>query len=280
MQEGRTYDFAAIVGRNLETDLARRDLTINAMAVDLGSGDWIDPHHGRDDLAAGIVRMIQPSNFDDDPLRMLKAVRVAVALDFSIDAATCEAIRVRAAAIDSSAGERVGYELALMFSAGKLRRAIELLHETGLDRPLFGEPLDPAAIHADDVPLAASLALILRNPRSAARRWRWSGQLLQSVLTLQKLSADHSPVALFAAGEEIASQRPAFLRARGEQGSVEMPDFTLRPLLDGDAIRALTGLPEGQVLGVVMRQLIEAQIVGMVATREEAERFVTRTPAS
>ena len=274
VRNDRTYDFAAIVGGSLDTDLARRDFTINAMAVDLASGELLDSHRGRDDLAARIIRMIDASNFDDDPLRMLRGVRMAVALDFSLDAATAQAIRGRAGAIHSSAGERIGFELSLMFSARRLRRAIALLQETGLDRALFGQPLDPAAVHADDVPLAASLALILHDPRALARRWRLSSQLLASVLTLQKLAADHSLIALFAAGEEVASQLPALLRASGGGDSVSMPDFSLRPLLDGDDIRALTGLAEGRALGTLVRQLTEAQIIGKVTNREEAESFI------
>ena len=275
VQEGRTYDFAEIVGGTLETDLARRDFTVNAIALDLKSGELIDPHHGREDLAAGIVRMIDPSNFDDDPLRMLKAVRMAVRFGFAIDSSTADAIRSRAPAIVSSAGERTGYELSLIFSAGRLRSAIDLLHRCGLDLPLFGAPLDSAAVHADDVPLAPSLALLVRDPRAVARRWRWSSSLLQNVLTLQKLASDHSLISLFAAGEEVAGQLPVLLRAMGKETSVPMPDFTMRPLLDGQAISAMTGLPEGRTLGMVVRRLIEAQILGMVTTRDEAERFVS-----
>ena len=268
------YDFAGIVGGSLEKDLGRRDFTINAMAVDLASGDLIDVHHGREDLRAGITRMIDPANLDDDPLRMLKAVRMALRFGFVIDPSTSEAIRSRAKAIASSAGERVGSELALIFSSGKLRSAMDLLHDTGLDLPLFGAVLDSAAVHADDVSLASCLALVVRDPRASAQRWRWSGNLLQRVLTLQRLAVDHSLVALFAAGEEIASQLPPLLRAMGRDGTVPMPDFTMRPLLDGEAISGITSLPQGRALGGLVRRLIEAQIRGDVTTREEAERFV------
>ncbi len=274
VDQGHIYDFAEIVGGTLEKDLARRDFTINAMAVDLVSGDLIDPHHGRDDLHAGMVRMIDASNFDDDPLRMLKAVRMAVRFRFVIDPLTMEAIRTRAPAINSSAGERIGQELSLIFSGGRLSSAIGLLHDTGLDLPLFGMPLQPSQVQADDVSLAASLALIVGDPRVLAQRWRWSGSLLHSVLVLQKLVLDHSLVSLFTAGEEIASQLPALLRARGGDGNVPMPDFTTRPLLDGEAISRITGLPEGRALGEIVRRLIEAQILGGVTTPEEAERFV------
>jgi tRNA nucleotidyltransferase/poly(A) polymerase len=270
----RIYDFAAIVGGSLESDLNRRDFTINALAVDLKSGELIDRHQGQDDLRAGIIRCITPANFDDDPLRLLKAVRMAIRFGFTIDAVTAEAILARASAIGSVAGERVGAELSLIFSARQFRRAIGLLRETGLDVPLLGEVLDSAAFHSDDVSLAASMALLVRDPRAFAARWKWSGSLLQSVLTLRELRADHSAVALFTAGETIASQLPGLLRALGEQDVVGMPDFTLRPLLDGEAIGQITGLPEGRALGAIVRRLLEAQLAGAVTTGEQAERFV------
>jgi len=67
------YDFAALLDGSIDADLARRDFTVNAMAVSLGSGTLFDPHDGRGDLERRIVRMIDAINFDDDPLRMLKA---------------------------------------------------------------------------------------------------------------------------------------------------------------------------------------------------------------
>src|SRR5438270_12511746 len=72
------YDFAALLAGSIDADRARRDFTINAMAVDLASGELLDPHNGRADLARRIVQMIDAANFDDDPLRLLKAVRMAV----------------------------------------------------------------------------------------------------------------------------------------------------------------------------------------------------------
>src|SRR5438132_4135100 len=68
----RIYDFSRI------SPLGRRDFTINAMAVDLASGELRDPFGGAADITARAVRMIDAVNFDDDPLRLLRAVRFAV----------------------------------------------------------------------------------------------------------------------------------------------------------------------------------------------------------
>src|SRR5437763_9550987 len=137
--DGRhVYDFAALLDGSIDADLGRRDFTVNAMAVDLGSGALLDPHGGRRDLEARVVRMVAAANFDDDPLRMLKAIRMAVRLGFAVDGGTVAAIRPRAAAIARVAADRVAYELSVIFAANAFRRAVALLHETPLDVPLSG----------------------------------------------------------------------------------------------------------------------------------------------
>lgn len=270
------YDFAPIE-IDIDQDLARRDFTINAMAVNLASGSLLDPFDGRADLARRLVRMIDPTNFDDDPLRMLKAVRMAVRLDFTIDPATLEAIRPRAAAVTSVAAERIEYELGAIFSASRFATAIRLLRETALDVPLFGRELP--GFEVEDVSLAGAYALLLDDPRAFAERWRWSEALLRDVLTLQRLLDRHDLIALYDAGAAVAAQLPAVLRARGHDAEVTMPDFTIRPLLNGAEIAALTALPPGPELGRLKRALLEAQVLGKVRTREEAERFVSRRGA-
>lgn len=253
------YDFAELLDGELETDLARRDFTINAMAVDLARDVLIDPHGGQRDLAARVVRMVRASNFDDDPLRTLKGVRMAVKYGFAIEPATLEAIRARAPRILEVARERVVYELSVIFSANAFRRAVSLLRETGLDVPLELRTRD---FDADDVSLTGAWALLLDEPpREAA--------------TLRRLIDHHDRLALYDAGEEIARQLPAVLRALGRADALDWPDFTTRALLTGEEIAARTGLEPGKELGARKRALLEAQIRGDVRTREEAEQFVT-----
>jgi len=258
--DGRVYDFSR------KTDLSRRDFTINAIAVDLTSGDMRDPFDGEQDIGRRVVRMIHARNLEDDPLRMLRAVRLAIRFDFTIDDATATAIRRRSGRIVTVAAERVTYELHAIFSAGKFRRALRLLNEAALDEPLFGYSIDPSRFPSDDLSLAAAYALLVRDPRSFAERWRWSDALQRDVRTLQQLMRDPNLIALYDAGEKLARQLP--LRA-------EMPDFSMKPLLNGTEIATLTKLPPGPQLGAIKRALIEAQLRGSVRTREEAERFVT-----
>ncbi|HLJ75179.1 MAG TPA: hypothetical protein VKU62_11375, partial [Thermoanaerobaculia bacterium] len=198
----RVYDFSG------KTDLGRRDFTINAIAIDLTNGELRDPFEGQEDIRRKVVRMIHARNLDDDPLRMLRAVRLAVRLDFAIDDPTLTQIRRRAAKIVIVAAERVTYELHAIFSAKKFRRALRLLDATALDEPLFGYAIDPGRFHDDEVSLAAAYALLVRDPRAFAKRWRWSDALLRDVITLQKLMRDPDPIALYDAGEPLARQLP------------------------------------------------------------------------
>jgi tRNA nucleotidyltransferase/poly(A) polymerase len=255
----RVYDFSR------RTDLGRRDFTINAIAVNLTSGEVRDPFDGAEDIRRRLIRMIHARNLDDDPLRMLRAVRLAIRLDFKIDEATLTAIRRRAGRIVTVAAERVTYELQAIFSAGRFRRALRLLSEAALDEPLFGYPIDPERFHDDDISPAASFALTLRDPRQFAKRWRWSDALLRDVMTLQQLMRDPNLIALYDAGENLARQLP--LR-------VAMPDFSIKPLLDGNEIAALISLTPGPRLGEIKRALLEAQLRGAVRTRDEAAQFV------
>src|SRR3954465_12862340 len=89
-------DLVALRDDDIHADLAQRDFTINAMAEPLAGGELLDPHGGRADLAARLVRMVSPRSLGADPLRSLRAVRIAVELDLEIDAATGAAVSANA----------------------------------------------------------------------------------------------------------------------------------------------------------------------------------------
>jgi tRNA nucleotidyltransferase/poly(A) polymerase len=268
------YDFAAILDGDIGADLARRDFTVNAMAVDLATGELLDLHGGRRDLEARIIRMIDPQNFDDDPLRMLKAVRMAVVHGFDVDRATLGAILPRAARITEVATERVTYELSLIFSPNALRKATALLAESGLADALG---LRTPEVREDAVPLSASLAILVADPRAYGERWRWSEALIREVLTLQRLVDHHDRIALYDAGERIARELPPLLRAHGHDDALDWPDFDAKPLLTGDEIAQIAGIEPGPELGRRKRALLEAEIRGDVTTRDEAIRLIRRS---
>lgn len=277
VEGGHVYDVAPLLDGDIVRDLGRRDFTVNALAVDLRTGELLDQHGGQKDLEARLVRMVRAENFDDDPLRMLKTVRMAVRHDFAVDGATIDAVQPRAAAILSVAAERVWYELSVIFEQRRFRTAIRLLRETGLDVPLFGRSIDASAYHEDDVSLKGSFALLVSDPRGFARRWRWGEAFLRQVVALQQLLAANDRVALYDAGEEVARQLPAVLRALGRgadarrvEGEMLGSLFATKPLLSGDEIAAATGLGSGPAIGQLKRGVLEAQIRGEIHTRDEA----------
>src|SRR6185503_11979871 len=96
---------------DIEQDLARRDFTINAIAEPLEGGPRLDPHGGEADLRAGRLRMVSARAFADDPLRVLRAARLACELGFEVDPATVSAGAAHAPGLERVAPERVFAEL-------------------------------------------------------------------------------------------------------------------------------------------------------------------------
>ena len=112
-----TLDLAKQEGASLETDLLRRDFTINAIAYNIHSEELIDPLQGLPDLQQGILRMVAPKNLEDDPLRLLRAYRQAAQLNFAIEANTRLTIKKLACLLRIVAAERVQAELNYLFTA-------------------------------------------------------------------------------------------------------------------------------------------------------------------
>jgi poly(A) polymerase len=124
-------DIERLRGDTLEADLALRDFTANAMAEPIEGGDLVDPLAGLADLQARRLRMAAPQAFVDDPLRVLRLVRVAVELDLEPDAPTRGAAAANAPALRDVAGERVFTELRRILAARRALDGLELMHEVG-----------------------------------------------------------------------------------------------------------------------------------------------------
>ena len=151
----RGFDIQASPEVTLEQDLARRDLTINAIASDDG-GKIIDPHHGVADLKAGILRHVSPA-FVEDPVRVLRVARFASRFGFAIAPETLELMRemVRNGEVDHLVPERVWQELSRGLMEDKPSRMLLALRDCGaLQRilpevdALFGVP-QPAQHHPE-----------------------------------------------------------------------------------------------------------------------------------
>ncbi len=133
-EERWELDFSTLRG-GIEQDLARRDFTIDAMAVDLGQlgkeFQLIDPFHGLGDLHQGVVRAVSETALEADAVRLLRAVRLAAELGFSIDTQTESLIRRFCHLLTNVAGERVRDELLRLLAISQAGQFLAYLD--GLD---------------------------------------------------------------------------------------------------------------------------------------------------
>ena len=132
-RDGRRPEGVTFTGSARE-DVERRDFTINGLLYDPVEDRVLDYVGGRADLEGGVIRAIGDpgKRFDEDKLRMLRAVRFASRFGFKIEPATLRAIQERAQQIQSIAVERVRDEVTRILTEGAARRGFELLDETGL----------------------------------------------------------------------------------------------------------------------------------------------------
>lgn len=167
---------------DVREDLKRRDFTVNAMALDLASGELLDPHRGRDDIKNHLIRAIGSprERFNEDGLRLLRAVRFMSQLEFSIAPPTLEGMAISAANIKRISPERIKDELIKILLSRKPSRAFLTMEETGILKHILPElsacrgitqkgrhkfdvfdhsiySADGAAKHILEIPLAALL---------------------------------------------------------------------------------------------------------------------------
>jgi putative nucleotidyltransferase with HDIG domain len=124
-------DVLPVLGGSIESDLASRDFTINAMAESLAGGAYVDPFGGMADLRARRLRMVASGAFVDDPLRALRLVRLAAELDLTPESRTVAAAAASAPALAQVAPERVFAELKRIVSADRALNGLDLMDELG-----------------------------------------------------------------------------------------------------------------------------------------------------
>ncbi len=297
-------------------DLARRDFTVNAMALALNGdrrGDLLDPHGGRADLQAGLVRVLHADSFKDDPTRILRAARYETRLGFRLEDQTAAWLQASLGYLDAVSGARVHHDLSRIFHEPDPERALARLEEWGA----------LAAVHTGlsfDASRARAFPQVRRLASSAAPAayWpllAWDIQEAEIASVVHRLALTRPQAEAVAATPRMRwlerglwwpAMRPselcdalapyplptAWAFAVMSQGTVQdrVLDYLLRlrhvrPALGGDALQAM-GVPEGPILGEMLRRLRLAKLDGVVKSRAEEERFVlslkpqTRTGAS
>ncbi|MBW1784951.1 MAG: CCA tRNA nucleotidyltransferase [Deltaproteobacteria bacterium] len=136
VDSGRSYEVTTFRGKrnNIEEDSGRRDFTINAMAYDRESGEILDLHGGKADIARKLVRAVgdPDARFRDDPLRLLRAVRFATELKFRIETETLNTLTRMAPLLRLVAAERIREELMKILVSPKPSTGFNLMVRTGL----------------------------------------------------------------------------------------------------------------------------------------------------
>jgi Poly A polymerase head domain len=271
LEGGRTVDFTPLRD-GIEDDLATRDFTINAIAVPLAGGEEVDPHGGRGDLDAKLIRAVSPAVFTDDPLRLLRAVRLEDELGFVLEQETERLVRDQAALVTEPARERALAELVRL-SVDGYRRADEL----GLLAPLGGSSagLDRPLVDRPAFRLVAVFGEGLRRFPVSNETKRYAHKLLHA-----ERPADGSPRSIHRfrrATEPWADDALVFVGAPELEAAVRKARATepAEPLLRGDEL----GLPPGPEIGRLLELIAEERAAGTISTREEALELVERERA-
>ncbi len=251
----------------LTEDLARRDFTLNAMAVPLaGEPELIDPHGGLADLEHGELRVLHDRSFADDPTRALRAARYAARYGFELEARTEELLRDTD--LETVSDDRVEAELRKLAAEPAARRGFELLHEWGL------VPVDPGAPE-----------LIDAVGRLTARE-AWSGVAVRSEAVLAAATGSGLAQARGLAAAEVATPSQAVELARRHDGVTlalaralgagwldryvdEWRDIRL-DIDGGDLMKA--GIPEGPAIGRGLAAALRAKLDGEASDAEEELR--------
>ncbi|MFC2014720.1 CCA tRNA nucleotidyltransferase [Chloroflexota bacterium] len=198
----RDLDFATFTG-DIKQDLARRDFTIDAMAVELSRFNdefseikIIDPLNGQDDLRRGIIRVVAGTAFTEDALRLLRAVRLAAGLDFNIENKTESLIRFNAHLIAGVAAERVREELLQLLTIPAAGQLLSYLDELGLLLALFPELEPTKGVQQLNEHFWDVFEHSLRTVRAVdflfqQGTWEYAGEDVQTAIPWSKVLSQH-----------------------------------------------------------------------------------------
>lgn len=184
-------------GATLRDDLSRRDFTINAIAYDALKDTLIDPFDGQADLAKKVIRAVGNPNqrFHEDPLRILRAIRLAVQLDFEIEPETTDALIQERERFAILSAERVSQELNKILLSDHPSRGIQLIVETGLVNYILPELLPSINLEFDprehkDI-YHHILQVLDQTPPKLALRWCALLHDIAKPLTRQKIAGEY-----------------------------------------------------------------------------------------
>ena len=273
LDDRRTVDFTPLAG-SIEDDLATRDFSINAIAERLGTGVVVDPYEGRRALAERVLQAVSETIFADDPLRLLRAVRLEDELGFVLGGRTEELLRAHTDLVGLPSGERILGELRRLSPDGFRR-----LDDLGLLAPLGGSVAGFDSRAASDHPDYDLVVVFGENvtkfPISNETR-RFAQALLRAAPP-----ADASPRAIHRfrrATEPWAIEALAFLDANSFRDEVleARKREPRKPLVRGGEL----GIPPGPEVGRLLEEIAEERAAGTITSKEEALEYARRNAGS
>ena len=253
----------------VQEDLARRDFTVNAMALPLrGPAELIDPHDGLHDLGLGLLRVLHPRSFIDDPTRALRAARYAARLDLELEPNTAKQMAI--IDLSSVSADRVDAELRKIAAEDSAPRALELIREWRL-----------AGIPEEAVGLTSTIQELAR-----AAPWSEAADPVESIVALMETGPAAEAVREQARSLAGATpERPSdVVRAVGNappvaqllgraMGAAWLDDYVgrlrdVRLEIDGGDLMS-AGVPEGPAVGRGLVAALYAKLDGEISGRED-----------
>ncbi len=250
-------------------DLARRDFTVNAMALPLeGPAELIDPHGGRADLEAGVLRVLHPGSFVDDPTRALRAARYAARLDMALEDET--AAYLSSADLGTVSEDRVEAELLRLLAEERAPEALELLARWGLAGIDEGAAARVSALR--ELLAGSAWAEVVGEADAIFEAARPQERTRRAVGALTKATPAHPSdgVAL------VRGMRPVDLAVARIAGAEWLDawagEWRLVSLEIDGATLLDEGVPEGPAVGRGLDAALRARLDGEIKTREEELR--------
>ena len=165
-----------VIPGTVEDDLARRDFSINAMAISLGEDSWgylLDPHGGSTDLERGVIRVLHDRSFEDDATRIFRAIRYACRLDFRLESCTATLLERSLPYVSTISPDRVRHEIERIFREPRASDMIEMVGTPRRsERPsilqLRADPVQRFRSHRD---LITRTTTQVRAELATSRRW-------------------------------------------------------------------------------------------------------------
>lgn len=290
----------------VQDDLARRDFSVNAMAISLAGDSWgdlLDPHGGVHDLERGVIRVLHDRSFEDDATRILRAVRYSCRACLSLEPRTAMLLEEGLQYMETVSGDRIRHEIESIFLEPRAAAMLETAEDWGVLRAIHPAlRLDSAALRAvggstgtDEARrgalLLASMAHFVRphDVESVIRRLNmgseWGRIVRDTVVVRERLRglADGSG-ARSRARRLLDGLHPVAVESLAASSddpavAVRLREYVdelrhVRPLLGGGDLIAM-GAPEGPLVGQLLGKLLDARLDGVIETIED-ERALAR----